>query len=116
MPAPQAGQRAAPVVVNINPQIISAAQSTIIQNIRGTVNLGPQAKELLELIERYGGADAASLQSAVYELEDAAAPPTARAKAKDRLTKFLRQLATTAKDVGVEVLEKYIEHKMGLSG
>ena len=113
--APQAHQPAAPVTVNINPQIISAAKSTIIQNVHGTVNLGPQAKELLALIERFGGPDAVNLESAVYELEDAAAPPTARAKAKDRLTRFLRQFATTAKDVGVEVLEKYIEQKMGLS-
>jgi len=53
--APWTAQPTAPVTVNINPQIISAMESTVIQNVQGTVHLGPQAKELLALIDRFGG-------------------------------------------------------------
>jgi transcriptional regulator with XRE-family HTH domain len=102
------------VTMNINQQVISAVESTIIQNIEGTLHLGPQAKELLELIDRFGGSEQAELQSAVHELEDAAAPSAARSAAKRRLKKFLLHLADTVKDVGVDLLEKYLESKAGL--
>lgn len=112
--APKPVQMTTPVTVNIEPQIIYAVESTIIHKVQGTVNLGPQAKELLALIDHFGGQDVAILQSALYELEDAAAPPTARSRSTDRLKKFLRELPRTAKEVGVSILEKYIEQKLGL--
>ncbi|HEX5294854.1 MAG TPA: anti-sigma factor antagonist [Streptosporangiaceae bacterium] len=102
------------VTVNINPQIISAVESTVVQNVRGVVHLAPPAKELLTLIGRAGGDDAAALQSAVYELEDPDAPPARRSAAQGRLRKFLRQLAGTASDIGISLLEKYLEQKLGL--
>lgn len=107
-------QPPAEVTVNINPQIISAMESTIIQNVRGIVKFGPEVKEILALIDRIGNQDAAILQSAVYELEDAAAPPEARLAAKRRLRQFLGQLAGTARDVGIDLLGKYLESKAGL--
>jgi hypothetical protein len=112
--APWAPQSPTLLTVNINPQIIKAMESTIIQNVQGVVNLTPQAKELLALADRFGGQETAALQSAVYELEDTAAPPAARSAAKRRLKQFLGQLAGTARDVGVDLLEKYLEHKAGL--
>jgi hypothetical protein len=45
--------------MNINPQIISAVESAIIQSVQGTVRLESQAKELLMLdrtLRRPGGA------------------------------------------------------------
>lgn len=89
-------------------------ESTIIQNVQGVVNLAPQVKELLALINRFGGQEAAALQSSVYELEDTAALPAARSAAKRRLKQFLGQLAGTLHDVGVDLLEKYLESKAGL--
>jgi hypothetical protein len=65
----------------------------------------------LELVDRFGGQDHAALQSAVYELEDAAAPPDKRAAAKRRLKKFLGKLTGTARDIGADLLEKYLESK-----
>jgi hypothetical protein len=102
------------VTVNINPQIISAMESTIIQNIHGVVNLGPQAGDLLELINGFGGPEARALESAVYELEDTDAPSEARLAAKRRLKKFLGELAGTVRDVGIDLLQTYIEKKAGL--
>jgi len=107
-------QLPAPVTVNINPQIISAMESTIIQNVHGAVNLAPQAKELLVLVDRFGGREKSTLQSAVYELEDSEAPPEARSAARLRLKKFLGELTGTARNIGVDLLQKYLEHKVGL--
>ena len=103
-----------PLIVNINSQIIRAAESTIIQNVEGSVNLQPQAREILELVNRFGGRETGVLKSAVYELEDTDAPTESRSDAKRKLKQFLGQLADAARDIGVDLLEKYLEHKTGL--
>jgi hypothetical protein len=100
------------VTVNLNPQIVHAAESMIVQSVQGTVNLGPRPKELLDLIERFGGAEATALQSAVHELEDQDAPTEKRSAAKRRLMKFLGQVAEGARDVGFDLLKKYLESKI----
>jgi hypothetical protein len=117
---PKSGTRRSPgvppttsVTLNFNPQIISAVESTIIQNVRGTMHLGPQAKELLAAIERYGGQETVGLKSAVHELEDTEVPSAVRSAAKRRLKKFLGQLAGTVHDVAIDLLEKYLESKIG---
>jgi hypothetical protein len=102
------------VSVNINPQIISAVESTIIQNVQGTVNVSPQAKEALALIHRFGGQETASLESALYELEDEDAPRMARSAAKTRLKQFMGRLTDATQQVGVGLLQKYLESKIGL--
>jgi hypothetical protein len=111
---PRAVTGAGPVTVNINPQIISALESTIIQNIQGVVHLSPQSKEILSLIDRFGGDDTVALRSAIHELEDVDARPADRSAARNRLKKFLGQLAGTVHDVGLDLLEKYLESKLGL--
>lgn len=108
---PWSRQLTAPVTVNISPQVINAMQSTIIQSVQGTMHLGPQAKQLLALIEDYGGQEAPILQSAVHELEDPAAPPASKSAASRRLKQFLSQVARSARDVGVDLLAKYLESK-----
>jgi hypothetical protein len=45
----------APVTININQQVIRAIESQVVQSVQGTVNLGQQAKEVLELISRFAG-------------------------------------------------------------
>lgn len=106
------GRTGPPVTVHINQQIITALESAIVQNVQGTVHFGSQAKELLALIERVGGEDAAVLESAVHELEDADARPADRSAAKRRLQKFLRQLGHAARDVSIDLLERYLESKI----
>jgi hypothetical protein len=102
------------VTLNFNQQFINAIESTIIQGVQGTVHLGPKAIELLALIDRFGGQEAASLEAAVHELEDMEAPPTNRSAAKQRLKRFLGQVAGMAHDVGIDLLEKYLESKIGV--
>lgn len=60
--------------MHINQQFIRATESTIINSVAGNLNLGPQALELLTLVERFGGGQAPTLRSAVHELEDPDAP------------------------------------------
>jgi hypothetical protein len=101
------------VTVNINQQVIRAVNSTVIQSVKGTINLGVQAKELLELVSQFGAQEATALESAVHEFEDPDAPPSSRLQAKRRLKVFLIQLAGQIEDVALMTLEKYLETKLG---
>jgi DNA-binding SARP family transcriptional activator len=103
-----------PFTLNINQQFVSAVKSHVIQNIQGTVNLAPQARELLQLIGLYGKEQAVQLESAVYELEDPDARPADRLNAKQRLKIFLGRLRGVLQDVTVDMLEKYLEGKIGI--
>ncbi|MEE1805625.1 hypothetical protein [Streptomyces sp. BE133] len=103
-----------PVTVNVNQQIIHAVESTIVQNVQGTVHLGPEAKELLSLIERFGGDDAQTLESAVHEVEDDDARLAERLGAKQRLKAFLARNREAAEGVAVGALLKYLESKFGI--
>jgi hypothetical protein len=110
---PQSARTLPPVTVNISQQFINAMESSIIQNVQGTVHLEPKAKELLALIGRFGGQEAPLLEAAVHELEDADARPADRSAAKRLLKKFIGQIAGTVHDVGLDLLEKYLESKVG---
>jgi hypothetical protein len=107
------GQEESPprVSVQFHQQIIEHATNVITQNIAGDLNLEPQAKDLMALIERFGGNDAAELQSAIYEFEDPQAARAKRNSAKGRLLRFVGQLGNPAKDVGAELLTKWLESK-----
>ncbi|MEE1837524.1 hypothetical protein [Streptomyces sp. SP17KL33] len=108
------GNFPASVTVNLNPQFIHAVESTVLQNIQGTVNLGPEPKQLIELIRQYGGNDADELESAVHELEDEDARPVDRLTARQRLKAFLGRMGTAAEGVAVGVLQKYLESKLSV--
>jgi len=103
-----------PLILNINQQFVTALESTIIQSVGGRIHLGPQAKQLLELIDRFGGDQKSALESAVHEVEDADAPTDKRSAAGRRLRQFFGQLPGVARDVGVDLLKKYLESKLGL--
>ncbi len=59
--------------------------------------LGAQAKDILALIDRFGGQDTAALKTAVHELEDQDAPLTAGSAAKLELKSFLTSLLVKPK-------------------
>lgn len=97
------------VTLNVNQQIIHGFASTIVQSVQGEDKLSPQAKEMLALIDEYGGEATAALKSAVHEFEDPDAKQAHRSDSKNRLKRFLRQVAGTAHVVGVDLLTKYVE-------
>ncbi|MFJ8042286.1 hypothetical protein ACIRBX_17460 [Kitasatospora sp. NPDC096147] len=99
--------------VVINQQIFNGLQGTVVQSIDGTVNLGAEAREILDLVASHGGSDRAALESAVHELEDPDARNTDRLTAKQRLKGFLMRLGGTVEAAGLSALQKYLEAKMG---
>jgi serine/threonine protein kinase len=113
-PEPGRQPSSASYTVNFNQQIISRVEGNAVQNVGGTVSLGPRAEELLDIINIYGGLQAPALKAAVYEIEDQSARPEGRRAAKDKLMGFLRQLGEGAQQVAVDVFEKYIEAKLGI--
>jgi hypothetical protein len=112
--APHSPHVTAPVTLNISQQFVTATESTVIQNLRGTAHFSPQARELLKLIHHLGSEDAPLLEAAVHELEDTNALPADRSAARQRLKKFLTQVAGAAHDIGIDLLEKYLESKIPL--
>jgi hypothetical protein len=102
------------IAFNINQQIVNAVEGAVIQNVRGTVHLGSEAKEVLALIERFGGKDAPLLEAAVHQLEDKDAPAGDRSAAKRRLKGFLSQVGGPLQDVALDLLQKYLEKKIGV--
>ena len=105
-----------PITVNnYSPQFINQVAGPVIQNVSGTVNLGVEAKQLLEMVATYGGDERSALETAVHELEDGGARGAERILARSRLKRFLADLGNRGLGIGVEVLQKYVEHKIGIS-
>ncbi|WP_143626314.1 hypothetical protein [Streptomyces viridosporus] len=100
--------------INVNQQIFHSLQGTVVQSIQGSVNLGPEAKELLQLIATHGGAEAGALESAVHELEDPDARQAERLGAKAKLSAFLLRVRDTVEAAGLSALQKYLESKLGV--
>jgi transcriptional regulator with XRE-family HTH domain len=109
--APEAPLPVSSVTFQINQQFVHAVKSQVTQNIQGTVHLGPDARQLLELITQFGGGEKIGLEASVHELEDADTTYANQNSAKRRLKQFVSQLAGITRDVAVEVLEKYLESK-----
>ena len=102
----------APVTLNVSQNVINAVHSTVVQSVHGTANLGASAKELLNLVSQFGGAEAAALESAVHEFEDPDARPAERLSAKQKLRAFLFQLGDKVEGAALQLLERYLETKM----
>ena len=100
-----------PVSVTINTgQVINAMTHTVIENVQGTVNLAPEARELLSLISRFTVGEATQiLEDSVHELEDLQAPQPARTTATQNLKKFLFDLSGRLSDAAMSVLVTYID-------
>ncbi|MFF0471362.1 hypothetical protein ACFYPX_28485 [Micromonospora zamorensis] len=102
------------VNVTINKQVVGEINGIAAQHVQGTTNLNPQARELLELIDQYGGKRKPELDSAVHELEDEDASRQNRISARQRLKAFLYGLASQGGAVGVGLLTAYLEGRLGM--
>lgn len=103
------------LTLNVHQQFISRVEGHVTQNIRGTVHLGTEAKDLLALIERFGGNTTNDLESALHELEDPASRPTDRLNARQRLKAFLIRIQGHVEAGAIAILQRYVETKLGLS-
>jgi hypothetical protein len=100
--------------VNLNPQIISTVNGFVAHEISGNVNLSENDQELLGLIRDHGGSRAVELTSAVHELSDPGIPKPTRLSGAQKLKAFLYTLGPKLGGVAANVLQEYIEHKIGL--
>lgn len=101
--------------IYINPQIIETVNGIVAKEISGTVNLAPEAKQLLSLIEQHSEEKAKSdLTSAVHELTDEQVKEKDRMTAKQKLKGFLISAGNKIGDVSVGVLQTYVESQIGL--
>lgn len=103
-----------PVNVNFQPRIIRAVNSVVTDEVSGEVALSAGGKELLGVIKDYGGDTADQLASSVHELEDEDLSANVRLAARQRLLGFLLRAVPTVKQIGSNLLQKYLEQKLGL--
>lgn len=88
-------------------------EGIVVQNIQGTTNINPEAKELLNLVKRFGAQDMVALESAVHELEDPDGRASDRLGARQRLKGFLLQLGGKVEDTALAILQSYVQNKLG---
>jgi len=93
-------------VNNYSSQVIGQVAGSVVQNVAGTVNLGPEAHQLLELAATFGGTERVQLETAIHELEDSGARSTDRIAARGRLKRFIADLGNRGLGVGLDVLQK----------
>lgn len=99
----------------INSQIIDTFNGVMAKEISGTVNLVPEAKELLKMIEVHSSdKDKSELTSAVHELSDSSVKEIDRITAKHKLKSFILTSASKIGDVATGVLQTFIENQIGV--
>lgn len=106
----------APPSINIDyrPQIIQSVTGIVAQEVSGNTQIGPEASQLLDMIQAYGGSRAVELTSSVYELIDPDARKEDRLSAKQKLKAFLIGVGKKVGDISAGVLQAYIEKQIGL--
>ncbi len=104
-----------PVTITIDQRTVNAINSTVVQNVTGSINLSPEAAGILELIAKFAGQEQSSLESAVYELEDVGLKLERRLSARQQIKAFLLRAAPGIGRTTLEVAQKYVESKLGLS-
>jgi hypothetical protein len=102
------------VTVNLSAQTLNAVNSVVTQELDGASLLTEEDRRLMVLIQEHAGPDAAELTSAVREVADPATPAPERVLGVQRLKGFLAKAAGKVGDIGVSLLTKYLEHKLGL--
>lgn len=100
------------LTLNINPQFIQTAQAIVAQEISGDVNLQPQDRDLIAMINEHSGAQQRELVAAIRELADSMSPKTAKLTAMGRLTAFLGSLGGKVADASIAAAVAYLQKKL----
>lgn len=123
LPAPSSSMTSSPlpyrpaaanVTYNFRPQFVNTLNGVIASEIHGNQHFQPEHHQLLELIQRHGGAQAKQLETAVYEIADKGVEQVDKLRAKQKLKAFLMAAGKKSSDVAFSVLQKYIESKIGM--
>jgi hypothetical protein len=107
-------QSGTPFTVNLNPQIIGTVNGLVAHEISGDVSLSENDQKLLALIKDHGGSRAVELTSAVHELSDPGLPKPTRLSGAQKLKAFIYAIGPKLGGVAANILQEYIEHKIGL--
>jgi|GEM_PF-1762630 len=100
----------------LNPQIINKVDGIIVNELNGHINFSPEEQELNKLIKEYTNSlsEANELLTSLYELKDSASSKEKKRGAWQKLYGFLGKVGDKVGDVGVALLTKYLEQKMGI--
>jgi len=100
----------------VNPQIINRVDGIVTNELNGNINFSPEEKELNKLIEKFSTnlSEATELQTSLYELKDKASSKEKKRGSWQKLYGFLGKVGDKVGDVGVALLTKYIEQRMGM--
>ncbi|MBP4141897.1 hypothetical protein J3S90_08785 [Flavobacterium sp. P4023] len=100
----------------INTQIIGKVKGIVANELNGNITFNPEEQELNKIIEKFSESlsEASELQTSLYELKDNATPNEKKRTASQKLFGFLGKVGDKVGDVGVALLTKYLEQKMGI--
>lgn len=97
-----------------NEQHIEKLDGIVARELYGNVQFTQIEKQFLETIAAHGNGDARELTTALYELRDPGMADAERVSAAQRLRTFLLGIADRVQGVAFEILQSYIESKLGL--
>ncbi len=100
----------------MNPQIINKVDGIVTNELNGNIHFSPEETEFNKLIEKFSAtvSEATELQTSLYELKDKASSKEKKRGAWQKLFGFLGKVGDKVGDVGVSLLQKYIEQQMGM--
>lgn len=99
----------------INSQVIDTFNGVMAKEISGTLNLVPEAQELLKMIDLHSSQeDKSELTSAVHELSDSSVKEIDRITAKHKLKSFILKAGSKLGDVATGVFQTFIENQIGV--
>jgi len=103
-------------VININPIFVDKVDGIVCSEINGTVNQTTEDKMLIDFFKQLSEniAESITLQTALYELNDKSSSKESKRSSWQKISTFLVKAGDKIGDVGVVLLTKYLEQKMGL--
>lgn len=95
---------------------INHVDKIIYQELNGNINLSNEDETLIEVIKKYSSSltEISDLQTALFELKDKGTSKEHKRSAWQKLYSFLGKAGNKIGDVGVSLLSKYLEQRLGL--
>ena len=103
-------------VVNITNNYIDQMEGIVANEVTGNIQSSPEDEQLRKLIENYVGisTEKTELNSALDELKDESLSSNERTVSWQKLQGFLGKVTDKVGDVGVQLLQKYLEQQLQL--
>lgn len=102
------------MMCNCRPQLISTVNEIASEEIHGNQRFTEEDKQILDLIHKHGDDKAQDLETAMHEIADKGVDSKDRLSAMRRVKTFLTILGTRTGDMAFSILQKYIEHRIGI--